>query len=98
MMTQAVAAEMETVEEILVEHTRLANSLGFTSISTFEEFKYHVVQGMIRFGSLFTHYLGQALDKADMGNSIKLIRLYQSDASKYEMMHRVWEAKNKAEP
>src|SRR5690606_18768853 len=86
----------EDVEEMMADATRLAATLGFTSMEHFEEFKYYAGMGLLKFGGSFAQKLGECLAVADLNNSIKLIRLVDGEMYKQAILYKMFEAKQNA--
>lgn len=97
-MSEVMIQEMnkQDIDEMMEEYHRVVTTLGFITIEAYEDFKYHAVEGLIRFGGSFASNLGRALAHADVPNSIKLIRLFHSLMDEHAMLHKIFIAKRDA--
>lgn len=94
--TQIQELTPEDIERMLAEYQEKVLTLGFLSIEAFEDFKYHAVEGMLRFGGSFSTAFGRCLQVADSSNTTKLMRLYFAMCEKYAMLHKMFIAKRDA--
>jgi hypothetical protein len=68
----------EDLQIRLVDHQIKASICGFDTIEQMDDFKVDASIGMIKFGGGFTHFLGQALARADSENAMKIIKMFRS--------------------
>lgn len=83
----------EAIREQEREKQHIADCVGTISYRHFEEFKSNAVAGMLKFGNAFIAHLGQALERADDIDSVKLMKVWQSQVAEHEMLYRIWRAK-----
>ena len=76
-MLQIKEMSHEDLKAMMIGHEVNAIEAGFKDSEEFENFKYNASMGMIKFGGSFTTYLGEALARADMYNSKRLINAFR---------------------
>lgn len=86
----------EEMDEVFAEQQHVADSLGMVSYEHFLTFKYNAVEGMRKFGDLFTRTLGMALMRASTSDAVKIIRVWQNVISQHEMLYKIYVAKELA--
>jgi hypothetical protein len=83
----------ERIKEEEKQKQHIAECVGTLSYHRFEEYKHNAVAGMIKFGGSFISHLGLALDCADDVNSVKIMKVWQSQVAEHEMLYRIWKAR-----
>lgn len=76
---------------------RIQDTLGLRDYDHFKQFKIDAALGMQDHGDRFTRALGLALTYASDNDAVKIIRVWQSEVTQYELIHRFDAAKKKAE-
>lgn len=88
--------DMEKIEND-IEPLKLVSDAGFMSMDHYNEHKSHVVSGLVNLGSPFDVALGLALDKADLRNSIKILRYWNHICEQYALFYTMHLAVKKKE-
>lgn len=65
-------------------------------LEQFKRYRIGVINGLIRFGDAFYLRLGQLLVHADIKNSVKILHAWQQKCIEFEMMYRIYLAKEKS--
>lgn len=97
-MTFTTIKEMtdDDVEDMMAEYELKTRSLGFISPDAYEDFKYHAIEGLLRFGGGFAKSLGVTLLHADLNNAAKIITTWFSLLEEHSILHKIWIAKRDA--
>ena len=69
--------DMEKIEVDIEDH-KIVHEAGFNDMAHYTEHKSHVVGGLVTLGSTFSVALGLVLEKADLRNSLKILRYVNS--------------------
>lgn len=88
--------DLEDIENDLYESKKL-QSLGYMDLNHFCEHRHCVIQGLSRFGDCFAAALGMALNKANVDDSIKIIRYWNHLCETNALMYKMYVAKHKTE-
>lgn len=86
----------EFCEYMQEQEKTVQDCLGMISLDHYEIFKYNTIMGLIMFGGNFAKALGELLARADMSNSVKILRVWQNECVQHEMLFRIHQAKEKA--
>lgn len=87
--------DMEHVEEVL-DIERIVKDAGYISLEHFERFKTTSAMGFIHFGGSFLVHLGEALQRAELRDALKITRYWHQECSQYSIIYRGWVAKEMA--
>lgn len=88
---------MDNEEDSQSDVNRKLQLMGFMNLKHCEEYRDHVICGLRMFGDLFSKKLGDALDLADLDDSIKIMRYWSQLCENSALMYRMLLAKEKAE-
>jgi hypothetical protein len=78
----------EEIEDYIATHLAYALLTGFSSSEEMEDFKVEASLGMIRYGGSFARHLGEALARADSGNTAKLIKAFRPMCEEFREKYR----------
>ena len=70
--------------------------LGLSSVAAFTRYTGGAVAGLLKFGNEFEKSLGHLLFAADFKNSIRILNVWQKECVEYEMLWRIYQAKERA--
>ncbi len=56
---------------------------GYPNSRAMEDFKHNACEGMIKFGGGFTSHLGHALARADIYNSLKILKTFDEECREH---------------
>lgn len=85
--------DMEQVE-IALEEQRILDQAGFMNMDHYIEHKSHVVGGLVTLGSTFSIALGVCLEKADLRNSLKILRYWNHLCEQHAILYKMHLAKD----
>lgn len=71
----------------------IADCAGVINYDHFLEFKSNAVAGMKKYGDAFVRALGQALDRAEDKDAVKLMHIWRSEVSEHELLYKIYMAK-----
>ena len=86
----------EDIDDLLAEQKHVADSLGMVNFDHFLEFRVDAAYGLCKFGSEFEVCLGSTLLAADIKDSVKIIRVWQSICYEYSMLYKIHKAREDA--
>ncbi len=91
-MSEIKEMSEEDLTQYLLEHEIKARVAGFETSEEMDNFKVDASLGMIKFGGTFTHFLGQALARADSNNTVKIFRAFREDCNHHAALYKKWNA------
>lgn len=88
--------DMEVIENTL-EQTKKIQRMGFETQAHWEEFVKYAISGLILWGDRFMRRLAEALEVAELDDTIKIIQVWRQPCEQANLLYKIKLAREKAQ-